>query len=199
MGQLTLTLDRLARLAAFDLGVLDEARRDGAATPAALAVAAASMLLFALGGWLWWLRAGSGDPGGSLVRGAVIGTLLAAVLWLVWLLVAYVVLQRAARVTVPVDALLRAAGFAALPLAAGPLMVLPGVSFGAGLLALGGWLVTTQAAIECCAPRAGGAAALANLAGFAVWAGAMSLLALGGEPLAPGPFLAEAMRAAGGG
>ena len=199
MGQLTLTLDRLARLAAFDLGVLDEARRDRAATPAALAVAAASLLLFSLGGWLWWLRAGAGDPGGSLVRGAVLGTLIGAVLWLVWLLVVVVVLQRAARVAAPVDALLRSAGFAALPLAIGPLMALPGVSFGVGLLALGGWLVTTQAAIEGCAPRARGIAALANLAGFAVWAGAMSLLALGGEPLAPGPFIAEAMRAAGGG
>lgn len=199
MGQLTLTLDRLARLAAFDLGVLDEARRDRAATPAALAVAAGSLLLFSLGGWLWWLRAGAGDPGGSLVRGLVLGTLIAAVLWLVWLLVAVVVLQRAARVAAPVDALLRAAGFAALPLAIGPLMALPGVSFGVGLLALGGWLVMTQSAIEGCAPRARGIAALANLAGFAVWAGAMSLLALGGEPLAPGPFIAEAMRAAGGG
>ena len=95
--------------------------------------------------------------------------------------------------TAPVDQLLRGAGFAAAPLAVGLLMVVPGVSFGVGILALGGWLLLTQVVVERCAARAGGVATLANLAGFAVWLAGMSLLALGDEPLVPGVFLVEAL------
>lgn len=172
--------------------MLDEVRIDPHATRPALAVAAVSMLAFGLGGWLWYLRAGFGSAGEVLVKSALLGTLFSAALWLVWLLVVFAVLQRVARVTVPVDQLLHAAGFATLPLVLGLLMVVPGVSFGAGLLALGGWLLATQAAIDRCAPSAGGVTVLANLAGFAVWLAAMSLLAMNGDPLAPGPFLADA-------
>jgi hypothetical protein len=193
LQQLTTTLARLLRLARFDLDVLDEVRLDGRATRPALAVAIASMLLFGLGGWLWYLRTGWGSADEVLLKSALLGTLFSAALWLVWLLVVVAVLQHVARVRVAVDQLLHAAGFATLPLVLGLLIVVPGVGFGAGLLALGGWLLTTQAAIERCAPDAGGHALLANLAGFAVWLGAMSLLAMEGDPLAPGPFLADAV------
>ena len=193
MSQLGLTFARLARLARFDLDVLDELRHDSGATAPALVVAICSMLLYGAGGWLWWVRDDFSEVETLLLKSVAISTLFALVLWLVWLLVVYLVLLRVARVMVPVDQLLRAAGFAATPLVVGLLMVVPGVSIGVGVLALGGWLVFTQSAVERCAPSAGGIAALANLAGFAVWLVVMSLLALGDEPLVPAVFLAEAL------
>lgn len=191
--QLNVTLARIVRLARFDLDALDEERRDTGSMLPALCVGVLAMLLHAVGGWLWWVRGDFADAGNLFVKSVLIGTLFTVLLWLVWLLIVYLVVLQFARVMTPVDQLLRGAGFAALPLTLGLLMVAPGVSFGVGVLALGGWLLFTQVAVERCAPRAGGVAALANLAGFAVWVGVMSLLALGDEPLVPGVFLVEAL------
>ena len=196
MRQISLTFARLARLARFDLGALDEARRDAGATAPALVVAVASMLLHGVGGWLWRVRTDLDEAGLLLLQSALIGTLFALVLWLAWMLVVYLVVDRAAGVRTPVDQLLRAGGFAAAPLAVGLLMAAPGLSMGVGVLALGGWLLFTQEAIERCAPRARGAGVLANLAGFALWLAVMSLLASGDEPLVPGVFLIEALSGA---
>ena len=193
MRQIWLTFARLGRLARFDLDALDEARRDPGALAPALVVAVGSMLLHGAGGWLWRVRTDLDDAGALFVQSVLIGALFAVVLWLAWVLVVYLVVARAARVMTPVDQLLRAAGFAAAPLALGLLMAAPGLSMGAGVLALGGWLLFTQAAVERCAPRAGAAATLANLAGFAVWVCVMSLLTLGDDPLVPGVFLVEAL------
>ena len=193
MVQFRLTFARIVRLARFDGDVLNEVRRDPGAMVPAVVVAVCSMLLYGVGGWLWWVRADFSDAGTLFLKSVLIGTLFAVVLWLVWLLVIYLVLLQVARVTAPVDQLLRGAGFAAAPLAVGLLMVVPGISFGVGILALGGWLLLTQVVVERCAPRAGGVATLANLAGFAVWLAVMSLLALGDEPLVPGVFLVEVL------
>ena len=188
-----MTFGRLWRLARFDLDVLDELRRDSGATVPALFVAICSMLLYGVGGWLWWVRDDFSQAGDLFFKSVLIGTLFALVLWLVWLLVVYLVVLQVGRVMMPVDQLLRAAGFAATPLALGLLMVVPGVSLGVGVLALGGWLLFTQSAVERCSPRAGGAATLANLVGFGVWLVVMSLLALGEEPYVPGSFLVEVL------
>ena len=195
--QFRLTFARLARLARFDRDVLNEVRHDPGAMVPAVVVAVGSMLLYGVGGWLWWVRADFSDAGTLFLKSVLIGTLFAVALWLVWLLVVYLVLLQLARVMVPVDQLLRGAGFATTPLAVGLLMVVPGVSFGVGILALGGWLLLTQVVIERCAPRAGGVATLANLAGFGVWLAVMSLLALGDDPLVPGAFLVEALSSGG--
>ena len=190
---LATTITRLRRMLALDLTVFDEVRRDPRATSSSLVVAAGSMLLLALGGWLWWVRSDLGDAGTVFLKSVLIGTLFSLALWLVWLLAAYAVLQRVARLTVRIEELLRCAGLATLPLALGLLMVVPAISFAAGLFAVAAWVLTTQIAIDRCAPTAGGAGVLANLAGFAIWAVAMSLLATAGDPLAPGPFLADSL------
>lgn len=156
-------------------------------------MAAASTALLSLGGWLWWVISGFGTPGTVFVKSVLFGTLASLLMWLVWLLVVYAVLQRLGRVTVPVEQLVRGAGFAAAPLALGLLMAVPDVSFGVGLLALGGWLLATQAAIERTTGVDGGVAILANLAGFGAWAVLMSLLNTAANQLGPGPFLAEAI------
>ncbi|MQC82498.1 MAG: hypothetical protein DWG79_01320 [Chloroflexi bacterium] len=72
-------------------------------------------------------------------------------------------------------------------------MVIPGISFGIGIVAVGAWALTTQAAIERATGISGRPVLIANAAGFAVWALAMSVLATSTNQIAPGPFLAESI------
>jgi hypothetical protein len=176
----------------LDLSVLDEVRFDPRASLPSLFVAAFSLSLFGLGGWLWWWRSGLGDGGEVLYKSVVLGTLTGLALWLLWLLATYATLERVLGVPVRVEELLRAMGLATAPLALGLLMVVPFVSFGIGLLAVGGWLLATQVAIERSTPASSAQALVANMAGFAIWVLGMSLLAAS-DPFAPGPFLAESL------
>jgi len=173
--------------------VITEVRDDHGATIPAVVVAACSVLLLGVGGWLWWVTSGLGDTGAVFLKSALLGSGLAFALWLVWLLVAYSVLQRVASVTVPAERLLRCAGFAAIPAALGLLMVIPAISFGVGLFAVGAWVLLTQVGIERAVGMGGASVILANGAGFAAWALGMSLLSTGSNQLGVGPFLAESI------
>ena len=168
-------------------------RTDAAATVPSLVVAALSMLLLGLGGWLWWVVSGLGDSGAVLVKSVLLGTVFSFALWLVWLLVVYALLQRLSHVAIPVDQLLRTAGMATAPLAGGALMFIPAVSFAIGLVAIAVWVIAMQEAVERATEVRRGPALLANAAGFAVWALVMSLLSTASDHLAPGPFLAESV------
>jgi hypothetical protein len=187
------TAQQLHRLAMLDVRVFDDVRTDPTATIPAIAVAAGSTLLLGIGGWLWWITSGLGDDRAVFVKSVLLGTIFSIVLWLVWLLIVYELMQRLAHTTVRVDQLVRAAGFAAAPLSLGVLMVIPQLSFGIGLLAIASWVLFTQAAIERVSGISGGVPMLANAAGFAAWAIGMSLLSTGTNQLAPGPFLAESI------
>ncbi|MEI6137277.1 MAG: hypothetical protein WCQ48_07690, partial [Chloroflexota bacterium] len=123
----------------------------------------------------------------------LLGTGFATAAWIVWLIVAYVVLNRLTRVALDVGALLRAAGFAAAPLCLALLMAIRPVAFGIGLTAIAAWVATTQIAMQRVSGRAGGEVLLANIVGFGVWAIVMSLLATATNQTAPGPFLAESI------
>jgi hypothetical protein len=151
------------------------------------------MLMLGVGGWLWWIASGLGDSRTVLIKSVLIGSLFSLALWLAWLLVVYIVLHRLTDVTINVERLVRAAGMASAPLALGLLMAVPMISFGVGLVAVGTWALTTQAAIERATGLNGRPVVIANAAGFAVWAIAMSLLATSTNQIAPGPFLAESI------
>jgi len=185
-----LTVRRIRRLGVLDLSVLDEVGTDPRATLPSLAIAGGSMLMLGVGGWLWWIASGLGDSRTVLIKSVLIGSLFSLALWLAWLLVVYIVLHRLTDVTINVERLVRAAGMASAPLALGLLMAVPMISFGVGLVAVGTWALTTQAAIE---RATGRPVVIANAAGFAVWAIAMSLLATSTNQIAPGPFLAESI------
>ena len=189
-------MNRLRRLARLDLDVLDEVARDPDATAASVAVAAVSTVLAGLGGWLWWMSSGLGDVRAAdsvFVKSVLFGSVASLGLWGVWLIVVAWVLQRLAKTMVQVGPLVRAAGMATVPLAFGILMVVPVVSFSLGLLAIAGWVLLTQSAIERATGIRGGEVILANLAGFAVWAAVLSLLTTGDNQFAPGIFLAESL------
>ena len=75
----------------------------------------------------------------------------------------------------------------------GIFMAVPAISFGVGLVALGGWLLVTQEAVERATGAPVGVAILANLAGFAAWVLLMALLTTASNQLGPGPLLAESL------
>jgi hypothetical protein len=187
------TIARLRQLLRLDLSALDEAANDPASTVPSVAVVVLSMALLGLGGWLWWSIAGLPNRTGVFMSSVVFGTVFGVALWLAWLLIVYVVLQRLTGHPPRIDAMVRACGLASAPLAVGLLMAVPIVSFGIGLLALGAWVALTQAAIERSTGAPAGAAFAANLAGFAAWAGVISILSTAQQQLGPGPFLAESL------
>jgi hypothetical protein len=188
-----LTIRRLQLLLRLDLTALDDAASDPYATVPSVAVGIVSMFLFGIGGWLWWLRAGLPDARGVFLSSAVIGTVFALALWLVWLLAAFALVGRFTSRPPRIEAMARACGLAAAPLALGLLMAVPVVSFAAGIVALAAWVLLTQAAIERSTGARPGVVLTANLAGFTLWAGVMSVLATPTQRLAPGPFLADSI------
>ena len=157
--------------------------------PFALVFALAGMVALALGGWLWWLTSGLGDPRTTLT----VGVPFSFALWIAWLVISIAVVQRLGRTMVPVDRLLREAGLACWPLFLALGMAIPAISFGVGILAIGGWVAATQAALARVAGRPGRGVLAANLVGFGVWCVVMSLLASGDHAIAPGPFVAESI------
>jgi hypothetical protein len=161
--------------------------------PFALVFALAAMVALALGGWLWWLTSGLGDPRSTLTRTLTVGVPFSFALWIAWLVTSIAVVQRLGRTLVPVDRLLREAGLACWPLFLALGMAVPAISFGVGVLAVGGWLAATQAALARVAGRNSRGVLAANLAGFAIWCVVMSLLASGDHAIAPGPFVAESI------
>lgn len=184
-------LTRLGRALSGDRGSATQPMP--ASLPVAAGVALGSMALLGLGGWLWWVQSGLGDRQAVFLKSVVLATAFNAALWLAWMLVAYAVIERTSNVRPRVEAMLASAALACAPLALGLLMAVPAVSFGAGLVAIVAWVLATQSALE----RATGAptrtVAPGNLAGFALWALAMSLLSTATDQLAPGPFLAESI------
>ena len=190
---MSVTFERLQRVAQLDASVFDDVRYDSRATAPALAVAGTSMLLMALGGWLWWWASGLQALDSVFVKTVILGTLFSFALWLAWLLVVYMVVRRLDQTELEIEPMLRAAGFACAPLTLAVLMVVPGISFGVGIAALGAWAVATHTALRRATGVEGGTLVLANAAGFGLWAIAMSLLASGSNQIAPGPFLAESI------
>lgn len=186
-------LSYLRRLARLDLDAFDDIGRDPSATAPALVIAAAGLALLGLGGWLWWIVAGLSDVTSVFVKTVILGGAFGFGAWLVWLLVIYAVLRRVSGLAIPVEQLLRTAGFASSTLVIALGMAIPSISFGVGLLALAAWAATTHMAVERTVGRGGGDVLAANLAGFAAWAIIMSLLATGTNQIGPGPFLAESI------
>ncbi|MGE3960810.1 MAG: hypothetical protein AB7F65_03920 [Dehalococcoidia bacterium] len=187
------TVGRLRRLASLDDSVYDELRFESAATVPAVAVTVVGLLTFGFGGWLWWWLSDLGETGSVLVKSVVLGTVFGFGAWLGWMLIVYAVLRRLAGLAVPIEQLLRTAGFASGVLIGGLAMAIVPIGFGVGVIVLVAWFAATQVAIERTVDRGGSVVVAANLAGFAAWLLVMSLVSTGTNQIGPGPFLAEAV------
>jgi hypothetical protein len=183
----------LRRLANLDTRVFDEVRTNPTATIPGFFVAAVSIFIAGLGGWLWWVVQDFGQSGDILVNSAFIGSLLAIVLWVLWLLIVYVTLTTVFRERAYVEQLLRVMGLAACPLALMGLMFIPYISLAIGLASLALTFGLTNIAIRSVTTADPARVLVANLLGFSLWAAALTLLASSSatsfEPHAPGVFL----------
>lgn len=180
---------RVRRLAMLDTTVFDEVRGDSASTPAAAVVAAVSIFLAGIGGWLWWMLTDLPDSGDIFMKSAVLGSIFAIGLYLVWIGINYVMLTQVFRARVDMQELGRVMGFAALPMALSLLMFIPIVDVAIALLAVvllfGTNIIATQSATDAPAGRV----LAANAVGFAVWALILSLLVNDENAYAPGFFI----------
>ena len=183
----------LRRLVYLDFGVFDEVRSNPSATISGVVIVLVATFIAGLGGWLWWVVEDFGDSKDIFIHSAIIGTLIAVVLWgLVWLGIVYVLLTQVFRARAYVEQLLRVMGLAAAPLALMGLTFIPGLSLGVGLAALGLTFGLTTLAIKSATTADYAQVLAANFLGFCVWTAALSLLAASAQPHAPGVFLHNA-------
>ena len=189
----------LLRLVRLDTSVFDEAKGDATATSASFAVVVVASFLSGLGSLLWWMVNGPDIPGSLggkhmgdvMMRSFVLGSVLQIALWFVWVLVTYTILVRLFRRKSRLDQLTRTMGLATLPLAVSVILFIPGVDFAIGLIAIAGAVALTSFAVQATTDASTGASVAANLAGFTVFALALSLLSsqtLPWDHLAPGVF-----------
>ena len=183
--------DRLQRLLLLDTTVFDEVRHDPAATLPAVFVVTASTLLAGIGGWLWWLTQDFPNGGQVLFESVVLGSVFSVALWIVWLLVAYVILTQLFREDADWQQMLRTMGMAAAPLSLSLAMFIPGISFGVGLASVALFFGLTTIAIQSTTAAGPAHVLVANLAGFAIWAIVLGLLVTSESYLAPGIFLID--------
>jgi len=183
---------RLLRLARLDTTVFDEVKADPAATIPALVVAVAATLLAGVGGWLWWIFQDFGNSGEVFVKSVILGGIFSVALWIVWLLVAYVILTQVFREQADWQQMLRTMGLAAAPLALSLLILIAPIGLGIGLASVALFFGMTTIAIQAVTPAAPAKVLVANLAGFAVWAIVLTLLVTEDNAFAPGIFLYDA-------
>jgi hypothetical protein len=180
----------LRRLVYLDLSVFDEVRSNPSATIPGVVIVLVATFIAGLGGWLWWLVQDFGNSADIFVHSAVIGTLIAVVLWgLAWVGIVYVMLTQVFRARAYVEQLLRVMGLAAAPLALMGLVFIPGLSLGIGLAALALTFGLTTLAIKSATTADYAQVLAANFLGFCVWTAVLSLLADSSQPHAPGVFL----------
>jgi hypothetical protein len=189
---LGILFDRLQRLVRLDTSVFDEVRQDTAATMPAALVLVLSTFLSGVGGWLWWLVKDFGDSGTIFIQSVVLGTVFSVALWIVWLLVAWVILTQLFREEADWQQMLRTMGMAAAPLAISVVMFVPGIDFGIALASVALFFGLTTIAIQAVTTASAARVLVANLVGFGVWAMVLGLFVNGDSYLAPGIFLMNA-------
>ncbi len=186
---LAILANRLQRLFRLDTTVFDEVRLDPAATIPAVLVLTVATFLSGLGGWLWWVVQDYGDSGKVFLQSVIMGSIFSIALWIVWLLVAWVILTQLFREDADWHQMLRTMGMAAAPLALSVGLFVPGIDFGIGLASIALFFGLTTIAIQATTTAGAAHVLVANLAGFALWAIVLGLLITSETFLAPGIFL----------
>lgn len=163
-------------------------------TVTALAAVVVATALCGLGGlfWTYW-----GFNTGALsvtvdrarfIRHSVLqGGLIQVGMWLVWVGATYMYLRSFGE-SVSLLALARVMGFAFLPMGIQILISPPGMELAAGAVALGYTVAATTIAVQVAASTTPGRALVSVIAGFALFALALSLLGNGEGDRAPGIF-----------
>lgn len=182
---------RVRRLAMLDTSVFAEVRMDRTATVPAIVVAAGSIFLFGIGGWLWFaLNVDAEEPGTGevLLKSVIFGSILGIVFWAAWLGITYVLLSQVFRARVDLNDLIRVMGFAAAPLALGVLMFIPVLDYAIGLTAIALLFGTTVVAVQSSTDAPPGKVLAAVGGGLLLWAIMLTLFVGQQNAYAPGVF-----------
>jgi len=188
---LAILADRLQRLVRLDTTVFDEVRLDPGATIPSVLVLIVATVFSGVGGWLWWIVEDYRDASDVLVESVILGSIFSIALWIVWLLVAWVILTQVFREDADWQQMLRTMGMASAPLALSVAMFIPGVDFGIALASIALFFGLTTIAIQATTTAEPAHTLVANTAGFLIWAVVLGLLATADSFLAPGIFLFE--------
>jgi hypothetical protein len=184
-------IGRVRRALLLDAGAFEEARDDAAFTPYAIALAAIAVVIGSIGSFLWAAIV-LGDTGDFFVEAIILGSIFLTLLWIAGILVAYVVLTQIYGETVTPDALARVMALGHLPFALSLLVLIPGIGFGFGVLAVAAMFFYTIFGIRAAYPRIDPLRAMLSvLAAFAVWTMVLPLLTSPGNAFAPGTFVYE--------
>ena len=182
----------IGRVLRFDFSAFDEIRSHPAATTPALLVVVVASVLAGFGSWIWALQTDSIDGGEVFVKSLVIGSILQALAWLVWVYVTRLVLARYGAHS-DLKEMVRVMGFAFAPVGLTILIAITplAVPIGIALWALA--VLVNNAAIQSATTADSQQVTVANITGFAAFALIMGFLAniseignVGG--LAPGLF-----------
>jgi branched-subunit amino acid transport protein AzlD len=187
----------LARLARLDLTVFDDVKDEAAATAPALAVMVVASFAAGLGSWLWWITLDfhgvSQKNGEAFLKTFILGGILQAALWLLWVYIAAMLLSRIFGARADLNRMIRTMGLAFAPMVITILMVIDVLAVPFAIIALGATLLLSNAAMQAATDAEPRQVILSNLAGFLVFAIALGLLGnvaqihdLGG--IAPGIF-----------
>ena len=112
-----LILNKILRLARLDTTVFDEVRDDANELIPAMIVAGFSALLAGLGATLFYEFNFDYGPEKPWLNTFILGGVFMAALYLVWVLIAYVIIVQVYKASADLQSLLRTMGYAAVPLA----------------------------------------------------------------------------------
>jgi hypothetical protein len=189
----------LARLIRLDLTVFDDVKDNAAATAPALAVVVVASLLAGLGSWLWWIFE-IDFPGDiseknfeAFWKTFILGGIFMAALWVLWVYISAMILSRVFRAGADMNQMMRTMGLAFAPMAISFLVVISVLAVPFGVIAVAATLLLTNVAMQATTDAEPQQVIVSNLAGFAVFAVVLGILAnvaqvydTGG--LAPGIF-----------
>jgi hypothetical protein len=192
----------LGRLIRLDLTVFDDVKDNAAATAPALAVVAAASLLAGLGSWLWWVfeidfPAGADEKNlEAFWKTFILGGIFMMALWVLWVYISAMILSRVFRAGADMNQMMRTMGLAFAPMAISFLVVIGMLAVPFGGFAVATTLLLTNVAIQATTDAEPGQVILSNLAGFAVFAIVLGILANSAQiydtgGLAPGIFFFE--------
>lgn len=178
-------LNKILRLARLDTTVFDEVRDDVNELIPAMIVAGVSALLAGLGTFLFWQFHFDGVDG-AFLRTFIMGGIFTALMYLVWVLIAYVVLVQVYKASADLQSLLRTMGYAALPLALVLLMFIPVIYPVFAIVPFALLFVMSIYAVQAVTNADSTQVVMANTAGMVVFTLVLSIIAWTGDfPDAP--------------
>lgn len=184
-----LILNKILRLARLDTTVFDEVRDDANELIPAMIVAGVSALLAGLGATLFYefnFDYGLEKP---WLNTFILGGVFMAALYLVWVLIAYVIIVQVYKASADLQSLLRTMGYAAVPLALSVLMFIPVLYPVFAIVPLALLFVMSIYAVQAVTNADSTQVVIANTAGFSVMVLVLSIVAFSSDTTVMGAGL----------